>query len=80
MINFIDSHSVNWCQGGHVFVWAGDPDYPIPEGYPCDCGKTVAHWEICLLCGQRKLTAKPINHEITYTLTTEDDISGSELK
>lgn len=52
----------------HVFVWAGNSDYPIPEGYLCSCGLTTAYWKICPHCGNKTLCAVPINSEITYTL------------
>lgn len=34
------SNSSDMCLRGHVFVWAGDPNYKIPIGYPCACGQT----------------------------------------
>ncbi len=26
------------CQNGHVFIWPGESDQPLPDGYPCACG------------------------------------------
>jgi hypothetical protein len=40
------------CSGGHRFTYAGDPyDGMFPEGYPCECGKTVLHYTTCKACG-----------------------------
>ena len=33
----------NSCVGGHIWTYAGDPDYFPYEGMPCDCGATK--WE-----------------------------------
>ena len=43
------------CRNGHVIVWAGDPNYKIPEGFPCACGQTVAHYEYCPTCQQTRM-------------------------
>jgi hypothetical protein len=47
------------CPGGHWFIWAGDPNFKIPEGYPCECGEMVAHYETCPHCGVERLILKP---------------------
>lgn len=46
------------CANGHIFVWAGDPIMKLPEGYPCECGATLAHYEKCGDCQHASL--KPI--------------------
>jgi hypothetical protein len=51
--------SYNPCAGGHVFLWAGDPNYKLPEGYPCACYMTVAHWVRCQTCGNERLVPVP---------------------
>ena len=35
---------------GHTFVWGGDPNYPIPDGIPCECGLMISHTEKCKEC------------------------------
>jgi len=48
------------CEGGHIFTWSGgDTNWGVPEGVPCECGHTFAHWEKCPCCGQTRLVAKP---------------------
>lgn len=39
------------CGGNHYWVWAGDPNYPLPDGYPCACGQMLWHKEKCSCCG-----------------------------
>lgn len=39
------------CGGKHFWTWAGDPNHPLPEGYPCTCGLMLWHTEICSECG-----------------------------
>ncbi len=52
------------CRIGHVFMFAGTlSDGQIPEGYPCACGQTAAHWQRCNL-GQEHLVAMP-NAEVS---------------
>jgi hypothetical protein len=48
----------NPCSNGHVFIWAGDPYSPLPDGYSCACGQTVSHTEKCPCCGT--IVNKPI--------------------
>ena len=45
----------NVCSGGHTILWSGDPNYEIPAGYPCSCGRTKVHYEICATCGHKKM-------------------------
>ena len=52
------------CQNGHVFIFAGSPDFEIPNGLPCSCGQYVARWTTCKECGQRKLEAVPKKEDI----------------
>jgi hypothetical protein len=52
--------SASLCRAGHVFTWAGDSTSRAPEGCPCSCGHTFAHWEKCPCCEQTRLVAKPI--------------------
>jgi len=34
-------NSDSFCKdGNHVFVWAGDPNFMMPDDYPCACGQT----------------------------------------
>lgn len=48
------------CSNGHQFLFAGDPyDGMLPEGYPCECGKTVIHYIKCESCGQTRQEAIP---------------------
>ena len=42
-----------YCIGGHVFVWAGDPD-AMPWDWPCQCGQTRR--EPCPTCKGRGFT------------------------
>jgi len=55
-------HYANSCAAGqgHYFIWAGDPDLEIPEGFPCACGQMKAHWGICPTCGSRVLKLIPM--------------------
>lgn len=49
------------CMTGHVFSYAGyPPDGRIPEGWPCDCKQTVAHWTKCSECGHDYVKAVPV--------------------
>ena len=58
------TQSVHTCVcPNHYWVWSGDTSERIPEGLPCACGLTVAHWEYCPHCGQDKLVAKPHSRE-----------------
>ena len=53
-----DSGSIsgnNVCSGGHIILWAGDPNYEIPEGCPCSCGQTKVHYETCPVCNHKKM-------------------------
>ena len=45
-------------KNGHYFVWTGDPNYPLPEGFPCECGMMLYHTEKCKECGT--IINKPI--------------------
>ena len=50
--------SASCLNGGHVFAFAGQPpEGRIPEGWPCGCGQTVAHWQKCSECGSEHLKA-----------------------
>lgn len=40
-----------FCGDKHFWVWGGDPNYSLPEGYPCACGMMLWHTEICKECG-----------------------------
>ena len=40
-----------YCGEQHYWLWAGDPNYPLPEGYPCACGMMLWHKEKCKECG-----------------------------
>lgn len=39
------------CGDAHHWIWAGDSNYPLPEGYPCACGQMLWHREKCKECG-----------------------------
>jgi hypothetical protein len=45
------------CINGHVFYWASGDSSGIPEGTPCQCGHTTAHWDKCEHCGSKTLKA-----------------------
>ena len=50
-----DNYSTSpMCTPHHTLVWAGDPNYEIPEEYPCSCGRMKVHYETCDKCGNRK--------------------------
>ncbi len=49
----------NPCENGHVFIWAGSTN-EIPEGIPCQCGKTVSVRQTCPTCGYVHLVGQPI--------------------
>lgn len=40
------------CGEQHCWLWAGDPNVPLPEGTPCSCGQMLWHTEQCKECGQ----------------------------
>lgn len=40
------------CGSQHIWIWAGDPNYLLPEGFPCACGQMLWHIEKCKECGQ----------------------------
>lgn len=52
----IETVTYRRCGMGHVFVWAGDPDYKLPDGYPCECEMTVVHYERCPTCRHQYLS------------------------
>ncbi len=36
------------CKDSHVFNWTGSNAFDeVPEGTPCECGLTTAHYEEC---------------------------------
>ncbi len=47
------------CQSGHMVMWTGDPNYKVPEGYPCQCSQTIVHWETCPACGVSRMVMVP---------------------
>jgi len=49
-----------FCSGGHSFMWAGDPNYKIPEGTLCACGQTKVHYVTCKFCGHIEITMIPL--------------------
>jgi hypothetical protein len=51
--------SDNPCINGHVFMWAGASTESVPEGMPCACGHTYAHYVNCKCCGAKQLVALP---------------------
>ena len=46
------------CGSIHHWVWAGNPNYELPEGTPCACGAMLWHTEKCLCCGN--ISNKPV--------------------
>ena len=49
------------CQPGHQWTWTGPRiGDRVLDGDPCDCGKTVARWGDCPLCGAERLEAVPV--------------------
>lgn len=49
------------CVPRHTFVYEGhNTGDEVPDGTPCQCGATVARWEPCPTCGERRLRAVPI--------------------
>lgn len=46
------------CGSAHYWVWAGNPNYPLPEGYPCACGQMLWHMEKCKECGNAVVKPK----------------------
>ena len=51
------------CWGGHRFMVQISTDQAvdgIPEGIPCECGKTIAHYENCPTCGTQTMRAIPV--------------------
>jgi len=53
-------------------MWAGDPNYPIPEGFPCECGLMLYHTEKCKECGS--IINKP---QIKTSYEVPKETSGS---
>jgi hypothetical protein len=48
------------CFNGHLFIYSGgDTNYQVPEGLPCACGMTKAHYELCPTCGTNLLKPEP---------------------
>jgi hypothetical protein len=48
------------CFNGHIFIYSGgDTNYQVPEGLPCACGMTKAHYELCPTCGTNLLKPEP---------------------
>jgi len=54
------------CLGNnHTFAWSsGNTGEKVPEGLPCQCGQTIAHYEKCPECGEWNL--KPTPNQIEY--------------
>ena len=50
------------CGIGHYWIWAGDPNMKLPEGYPCACGSMLWHTETCACCGSVVNKPKPIGN------------------
>ena len=50
------------CSGFHQVIFAGTP--PIPEGFPCACGKTKVHYKTCPACGHTNIEMIPVEQII----------------
>jgi len=50
----------NPCENGHIFTWTGGTE--IPEGIPCQCGKTVYVRQTCPTCGHVHIVCQPIEN------------------
>lgn len=63
MVSTIESAGTNGnaCNSGHTWTWAGDPNHPLPEKYPCNCGLMLWHKELCKECGNAII--KPIKNK-----------------
>ena len=52
---YYNTTSKGLCSGGHTVLWAGDPNYEIPEGYPCACRWGVVMYVTCPTCEHKKM-------------------------
>ncbi len=53
------------CKDGHVFSWTANKSFDEPpEGMPCECGLTTAHYEDYPSHGVRTLNARPVNEPL----------------